>query len=180
MTKKKFFIFFFIFIQSAGHSQTLRDVYDEIICNQVKYPEIVLRQAILESGWMKSKFFRRTNNLFGFKTRQGYMKYDTWQAGVLYYYNWQQRHYTDTTQSYTTFLKQRRYARNMSSYFKKLNSLKVPNFSGDTTHTVYLEPEPVIGPEPEVKPGLKHITKKHHRRRNIKGKEKPKHKKKTK
>lgn len=62
----------------------------------IRFPDIVLAQAKLESGNFKSKIFKENNNLFGMKcaTRRpythkgenrGHAKYDRWQDCVLDY-----------------------------------------------------------------------------------------------
>ncbi len=40
---------------------------DEIKCHKFKYPDIILAQAVLESGHFKSDVFKENNNLFGMK-----------------------------------------------------------------------------------------------------------------
>ena len=66
----------------------------------MKFPEIVLAQAKLESGNFTSEVFLNNNNLFGMKvakrritTHKGselnHAKYDSWQDSVLDYALWQ-------------------------------------------------------------------------------------------
>jgi hypothetical protein len=69
----------------------------------VKFPHIVLAQAMLETGHFKSDVFKQNNNLFGMKeakTRQhtavgtnlGHACYDTWQESVIDYALYQARY----------------------------------------------------------------------------------------
>jgi uncharacterized FlgJ-related protein len=62
----------------------------------VKYPDIVMAQAELESGGFTSKLFRENNNMFGMKIstsrpttqngeQNGYAYYNTWRESVLDY-----------------------------------------------------------------------------------------------
>jgi len=62
----------------------------------VKFPQIVYAQAVLETGEFKSEIFKSNNNLFGMKeakvrpttncgTDRGHALYTTWQASVLDY-----------------------------------------------------------------------------------------------
>lgn len=62
----------------------------------IKHPDIVFRQAILESGNFQSAVFKDNNNMFGFKqaykrpnvqkgTNRGYAVYGTWQECVIDY-----------------------------------------------------------------------------------------------
>ena len=62
-----------------------------------KHKDIVVAQAILETGWFKSKNFVTNNNLFGMKqvfsrtttadtTINGYSHYPNWRQSVIDYY----------------------------------------------------------------------------------------------
>ena len=44
---------------------TIPNLYKEIVNNGIRHPKIVLAQAILETGWFRSKVCRNRNNLFG-------------------------------------------------------------------------------------------------------------------
>lgn len=78
-----------------------KEVYDHIVCMQIKFPDIVLAQAILESGSFKSNLAKKNKNLFGMRLARirsttakgqvhGYAKYDSWQESVKDYKLWQQ------------------------------------------------------------------------------------------
>jgi len=62
----------------------------------IKFPQIVYAQAVLETGEFQSEIFKSNNNLFGMKearvrpttncgTDRGHALYTTWQASVLDY-----------------------------------------------------------------------------------------------
>ena len=68
-------------------------LYLEIIENDIKHPDIVLAQAILESGYLSSQIFIENNNLFGMRfperrptvalsENRGYSVYDCWTDSV--------------------------------------------------------------------------------------------------
>jgi hypothetical protein len=68
-------------------------LYLEIIENDIKHPDIVLAQAILESGYLSSPIFIKNNNLFGMRfperrptvalsENRGYSVYDCWTDSV--------------------------------------------------------------------------------------------------
>ncbi len=68
-------------------------LYFEIIENDIKHPDIVLAQAILESGYLSSQIFIENNNLFGMRfperrptvalsENRGYSVYDCWTDSV--------------------------------------------------------------------------------------------------
>ncbi len=67
---------------------TIHNLYKEIIRNGIRHPKIVLAQAILETGWFRSKACRNRNNLFGLTNpRTGqYYDFDHWTESVRAYY----------------------------------------------------------------------------------------------
>lgn len=87
-----------------------QEVVDYIYSTDVMHPEIVVRQAIYETGWFKSKHTTQKNNLFGFRHKKQYMTFPNWKASVDYYVNWQKRKYTNPVEDYYQFLIRIRYA----------------------------------------------------------------------
>ena len=66
-------------------SQTTKEVLTELEKQEVWYPEVVLAQAILETGWFDCKRCSLDkNNLFGLwdSRNQKYFEYDTWQESI--------------------------------------------------------------------------------------------------
>jgi hypothetical protein len=72
----------------------------EINKQGIKYPDIVMAQAKIESGHFTSAIFKENNNLFGMKLpaqrkttaigkNRGHAKYETWQDSVKDYKIWQ-------------------------------------------------------------------------------------------
>jgi uncharacterized FlgJ-related protein len=113
-----------------------------IISNEIKYPEIVFAQAILESGHFKSTLFENHNNLFGMKypsirktlavgkSKSGYAKFEDWSASVLDYKLWQDMFIEkNNIQNKNQYLSQlnKKYAEN-KSYVSMLNKI-VKKFS---------------------------------------------------
>lgn len=88
---------------------TENEVYCYIVKVGIKHPEIVLKQAIYETGHFKSFNSRVKNNIFGFRRTATYITYDSWKACVDYYKKWQDKHYKDSTQDYYTFLQKINY-----------------------------------------------------------------------
>ena len=66
---------------------TIPNLYAEIKKNNIKYPKIVLAQAILETGWFKSAVCRNKNNLFGLTNprTKTYYEFDHWTESVTAY-----------------------------------------------------------------------------------------------
>ena len=67
---------------------TIPNLYKEIIRNGILYPKIVLAQAILETGWIRSSVCRNKHNLFGLTNpRTGkYYEFNHWTESVQAYY----------------------------------------------------------------------------------------------
>jgi len=110
---------------------TKENVYAEIMRVDIKFSDIVLRQAILESGWFKSHNCLVRRNLFGMcggeKTENnvhGYKIYDHWRHSVQDYKSWQQKRITEDCANYYEFLTQWKYAES-PEYENKLKSIDV-------------------------------------------------------
>ncbi len=91
------------------------------ICEQkILHPDIVIKQVIHETGWLKSPFLMSKNNLFGFRNKR-YLSFDSWQESVLYYKKWQDKYYTNTEEDYYHFLVRIKYGTNKyPNYLKKI------------------------------------------------------------
>lgn len=74
--------------ESSLPDLTIPNLYAEIKRNGILYPDIVLAQAILETGWFRSSACRKKNNLFGLTNpRTGkYYEFDHWTDSVRAYY----------------------------------------------------------------------------------------------
>lgn len=102
---------------------TVENLKELLIEEGVKFPDIVLRQAIQETGWFKcKKCSLGENNIFGFYYKKKYIAYDNWQDCVRYYKRWQDRHYKGG--DYYAFLKKVGFATD-PSYAKKLKALNI-------------------------------------------------------
>ncbi|WP_289198279.1 glucosaminidase domain-containing protein [Bacteroides acidifaciens] len=75
---------------------TIPNLLAEIKKNNIKYPKIVLAQAILETGWFKSSVCRNKHNLFGLTNpRTGkYYEFNHWTESVAAYYSKVQYRYS--------------------------------------------------------------------------------------
>ena len=100
---------------------TIELVRAEILRLEIKYPEIVLAQSVLETGWFKSRRCLEDHNLFGFRSKKGYLLYDSWDSSVSAYFNWQYKYYRGE-EDYYVFLQKIGYAED-SLYIYKLKSI---------------------------------------------------------
>lgn len=66
---------------------TIESLIAEIQKNGIKHPKVVLAQAILETGWFKSRVCHTHNNLFGLRQPWDgeYFRFERWQDSVKAY-----------------------------------------------------------------------------------------------
>lgn len=73
---------------------TLKSLYKEIVKNKILFPEIVLSQALLETGNFSSRVCLEYNNLFGLRKRNGeYYRFARWEDSVQAYRDYVQYKY---------------------------------------------------------------------------------------
>lgn len=125
MKQKMLFIVFFFVTQVFCSAQSIDSVYAYIQASGIKHPRLVMKQAILETGWFKSPYLMKRNNLFAFRHKKEYMRFGTWQQSVDYYKNWQDRHYVDYGENYLSFLTRIKYAQS-PKYIQTLKQIKFP------------------------------------------------------
>lgn len=101
-------------------AQTQQQVLRELHRQQVPCASIVLAQARLESGNMKSDFYKRTNNLFGLKKGKKYASYKHWKDSIKDYKKRISNRYTKG--SYYAFLKRIGYAKD-KEYINKIKQI---------------------------------------------------------
>lgn len=102
---------------------TNENLYNELIAQEIDYPEIVLAQAILETGNYTSYSCRERNNLFGLRKRDGsYMTFDHWTNSVYAYKKYIQK-YKKVPENYYKFLDNLGYAED-SIYVLRVKSIQ--------------------------------------------------------
>lgn len=89
----------------------------------IKHPDIVYAQAVLETGHFKSEGCLKHNNLFGLYNSKAkrYCRFNHWTESVIAYKEWIQRRYKPP-EDYYEFLKRIHYARD-PEYIKKLKKI---------------------------------------------------------
>ena len=88
---------------------TIANLYAALKRHGIKYPKIVLAQALLETGNFRSRLCREGNNLFGLRHSKGYYNFDHWEESVIAYRDWVQYKHRDG-EGYYAFLKRIGYA----------------------------------------------------------------------
>ncbi len=83
-------------------------VFKSICQSGIRNPTIVMRQAILETGWFRSPFLMTRNNLFAFR-RGNYLRFDHFEHSIQFYKAWQDRNMPSEVPDYYLFLDQIQY-----------------------------------------------------------------------
>lgn len=125
--------------QSIGRTSLLDSVFVYMEKIGVKHSDIVIRQVIVETGWLKSNFLMNKNNLFGFQNRSGYLNFPNWKSSVDFYKNWQSRYYLDNSEDYYDFLLRIKYA-SAKKYVEYLKKIDIPE--------KYAHPNPFVNYTP--------------------------------
>lgn len=94
---------------SNSNELTIENLYAALKKHGIKYPKIVLAQAILETGRFRSRVCNENNNLFGLRHSNGYYVFDHWEESVIAYKNKVQYKHRDN-ENYYAFLKRIGYA----------------------------------------------------------------------
>lgn len=107
------------------------NVYREIMRNDIKFSDVVLKQSLLETGHYTSYNCLERHNLFGMtggtKTSDnihGYAIYNNWMESVEAYKCWQEKRLTPHWDNYYTFLEDWNYAES-EEYERKLKSIRL-------------------------------------------------------
>jgi hypothetical protein len=138
-------IFSMVTLNVSAQQISADKIYEELIRQEVAHPYVTLQIATLETGRGKTA---RNNNLFGFRGKNGYMKFKNWQAAVTRYKQWQEKYYpkhlatkhsNGTECDYYCFLLSKGYnsGRSHSSqerqYVSKLKKMRIKNYDNIIT-----------------------------------------------
>ena len=102
--KKSLIVIVIIFIgikstaQVSNKNPLIDSVFNYICESKILHAEIVIKQAVLETGWFKSKFLMKKNNIFAFRKKE-YLTFKSWKDCVDYYKTWQKKHQMQTNTS---------------------------------------------------------------------------------
>ena len=106
---------------SNSNELTIENLYAALKKHGIKYPKIVLAQAILETGRFRSRVCNENNNLFGLRHSNGYYVFDHWEESVIAYKNKVQYKHRDN-ENYYAFLKRIGYA-SAKDYINKVREI---------------------------------------------------------
>ena len=118
-------IIIFLLLIGKFYAQTPQQVYNACVEAEIQHPEIVTRQAILETGWFECESCSlRYNNIFGFWNGKEYLEFSHWKRSVYYYRSWVIRKgYSGG--DYYEFLKKKWGAPDMDKYCNKLKAIEI-------------------------------------------------------
>ena len=91
-------------VETSTKKLTIENLYAALKRHGIKYPKIVLAQAILETGRFRSRVCNENNNLFGLRHSNGYYVFDHWEESVIAYKSKMQYKHRDN-ENYYAFLK---------------------------------------------------------------------------
>ena len=98
------------------------NLYNELVAQEIDFPEIVQAQAVLETGHFKSHACLERNNLFGLRKGDGtYMSFAHWTLSVSAYKRYIQK-YNHPPEDYYRYLKELGYAED-PNYIAKLKEI---------------------------------------------------------
>ena len=109
-------------IEKDTFKLTQKYVYSKLVKADIKYPKIVLKQAILETGHFKSNVCLKYKNLFGFYNGHRYLTFKNYQECIDFCKVWQDRRYKSG--DYYKFLEELPYARD-TTYVNRLKQIKI-------------------------------------------------------
>lgn len=105
-------------VSAVDSALTENNIYVMLLINNIKYPEVVLSQIMIESGNLTSKLCKRNNNILGMTVatkrettalnESGYAKYKSWFDCIVDYKFYQDlvfsKHKTMTKKQYIAYL----------------------------------------------------------------------------
>ena len=91
-------------VEAATKELNIENLYAALKRHGIKYPKIVLAQAILETGAFRSRVCRENNNLFGLRHSKGYYAFEHWEESVIAYRDKVQYKHRDN-ENYYSFLR---------------------------------------------------------------------------
>jgi LysM repeat protein len=166
------FIYFETFSQNLNRDNFSERVFAYICEKEVRYPHIVMQQAIIETGGFYPNNTMKKNNLFGFKKGGRVIRFNSWKESVDYYKDWQDRKYTDNNEDYYKFLTRIRYATNRkyirhlkgTKFFKTCNGQEIipePEIDSIASHFMVFDTNKIISTDTIIdkKPQIANVKK---------------------
>jgi len=150
-------ILLFISLKSYSKGVEANLVYQELLAKEVLFPEVTMRIIYAQTKFGE---YSVNNNLFWFRNKEGYLKFEKWEDCIEYYKDWQNRKYlvhldedhsVDDECDYYHFLYSIRFCsgndyelKREKRFINKLKKLEMPNYfyglsKEKTVNTLYTE-----------------------------------------
>jgi hypothetical protein len=113
----------FAFKEDKDCELTTQCIKEELISQNIYFPEVVLRIGILETGWWKSSACIKQHNLFGFMLNGKIISFKSYKECIHYYHEWEMKHW-NFKENYLDFLKRIHYFTD-KNYISKLKQIKI-------------------------------------------------------
>ncbi len=108
-------------VEANEKELTIENLYAALKKHGIKYPKIVLAQAILETGRFRSRVCNEHNNLFGLRHSKGYFTFNHWEESVIAYRDKVQYKHREN-ENYYAFLKRIGYSTS-KDYVRKVRKI---------------------------------------------------------
>ena len=108
-------------VETNAKELTIENLYAALKKHGIKYPKIVLAQAILETGHFRSRVCNEYNNLFGLRHSKGYFTFNHWEESVVAYRDKVQYKHREN-ENYYAFLKRIGYSTS-KDYVRKVREI---------------------------------------------------------
>ena len=108
-------------VETDAKELTIENLYAALKKHGIKYPKIVLAQAILETGHFRSRVCNEYNNLFGLRHSKGYFTFNHWEESVVAYRDKVQYKHREN-ENYYAFLKRIGYSTS-KDYVRKVREI---------------------------------------------------------
>ena len=108
-------------VETNAKELTIENLYAALKKHGIKYPKIVLAQAILETGHFRSRVCNEYNNLFGLRHSKGYFTFIHWEESVVAYRDKVQYKHREN-ENYYAFLKRIGYSTS-KDYVRKVREI---------------------------------------------------------
>lgn len=111
----------YINVRVDNKELTIENLYAALKKHGIKFPKIVLAQAILETGHFRSPVCNEHNNLFGLRHSKGYFTFNHWEESVIAYRDKVQYKHREN-ENYYAFLKRIGYSTS-KDYVRKVRKI---------------------------------------------------------
>lgn len=128
-------LYLLILLSNTTNLDKIKSIY---FLSKIEQPKITSAIIIYETGWLKCSKNKTTcsldyNNLFGFRRKGDYLKFDSYSSSIKYYSNWQEKYWhryklKNPSKNYYDFLKWIGYCNSMKDYIRVIKQIEKYDF----------------------------------------------------